>query len=129
MAMKEVSSLDGKGRVLIPSGMRDALNITEGEKIVLELDLAGRAIRIEPAYERKLLVIHIVLGDRPGALASAATVLADLGVDLVATRSHSTRRGEAAVWEVECNPAKASVHRIKEGLAKVGARIASAKWE
>jgi AbrB family looped-hinge helix DNA binding protein len=128
MPLREVSYIDAKGRVLIPSSMRDVLNMKDGEKVVLELDSSGRTVKIEPAYEKKLLVLNILLGDRPGTLASAATVLADLGVDLVSTQSHSTRRGTAAVWEVECNPEKASMREIREGLAKAGAKLISSKW-
>ncbi len=129
MSLKEVSSLDGKGRVLIPSGMRDALNLKEGEKILLELDPEGRAIMIEPAYEKKLLILKIALSDKPGALAAAAAVLARLKVDLVSTNSHSTRRGEEAVWEVKCNPSGTSVSKLKEALSKAGARVLSAQWK
>ena len=123
------ASLDGKGRVLIPQAIRDAAGISTGEKLLVHFDPKSHAIVVEPAHEKKLLFLEILLGDRPGSLASAAGALADLGVDLVSTHSHSSRRGEAAVWEVECNPRDASVTGVKAALAKAGARLSSSKWE
>jgi len=128
MAGKDVSSIDGKGRVLIPQSIRDAANLKTGEKVVLEYDPSRKAVVLEPAHEKKLLRLTIALSDRPGSLASAAAVLARLGVDLVSTQSHSSQRGEAAVWEVECSPGKKSSSEIKAGLAKAGARLTAAKW-
>jgi len=114
--------------VLIPQSIRDAANLKAGEKVVLEYDPSRKAVVLEPAHEKKLLRLTIALSDRPGSLASAASVLAKLGVDLVSTQSHSKQRGEAAVWEVECNPGKKSSPEIRAGLAKVGARLLAAKW-
>ena len=122
------ASLDGKGRVLIPQSVREAAGISNGEKLLVHFDPELRAIVIEPAHEKKLLTLEILLADQPGSLASAAGALAKLGVDLVSTRSHSSRRGEAALWEVECNPHSASVPAIKAALAKVGASLSSSKW-
>lgn len=127
MAGKNVSTVDGKGRVLIPQSIRDAANLKPDEKVILEYDPARRAITIEPAHEKKLLRIEILLADSPGSLAHAASVLAKLGVDLVSTQSHSSRRGEAAVWNVECNPGKANIAKIKSALARAGAKIISSK--
>ena len=125
MAGKNVSTVDGKGRVLIPQSIRDAANIKANEKVILEFDSTSGAITIEPAHEKKLLRLEILLADSPGSLASAASVLAKLGVDLVSTQSHSSRRGEAAVWSVECNSGKAAPASIKQALAKAGAKIIS----
>lgn len=127
MPGKNVSSVDEKGRVLIPQSMRDALNLKPGEKVVLELE-DNSAVRVEPAREKKLLKLKILLADSPGALAQAAVALAKLGVDLVSTNSHSSRRGEAATWEVECNPGKATVAQIRRALSDVGAKTISAQW-
>ncbi len=129
MSGNNISSVDGKGRILIPQSIRDAANIKADEKVIVEFDPASRSIIIEPAHEKKLLRLGILLSDSPGSLASAAAILSKLGVDLVSTRSHSSRRGEAAVWEVECNPGKATVSQIKSALGKAGARITGAKKE
>ena len=129
MAGKNTCNLDEKGRVLIPQSMRDVLNLKPGEKMVLELDTKGKAIVISPAHEKKLLKLDILLSDSPGALAHAAVALARLGIDFVSTQSHSSVRGEEAVWEVACNPGKISAQEIRVALAKSGAKLISAEWE
>ncbi len=129
MVGENVSSLDSKGRVLIPQGLRDALNLKSGERVILELDTETKTIHLSPSHEKKLLRLRIQLDDRPGSLASAATALAGLGVDLVNTHSHSSERGERAVWTVDCNPGKASIPDIKKGLEKCWAKVLSAEWE
>lgn len=129
MGGKGISSIDAKGRVLIPQSIRDAAGIKKDEKVVVEYDSASRSIRVSPAHEKKLLKLQIALSDSPGSLAHAAGALAAIGVDLVSTQSRSSRRGEAAVWEVECNPGKNSSSEIRASLAKSGARLLSAKWE
>jgi AbrB family looped-hinge helix DNA binding protein len=129
MSGENISSVDTKGRVLIPQGLRDALNLKSGERVILELDPETKAIRLSSSHEKKLLRLRIQLDDKPGSLASAATALADMGVDLVNTHSHSSERGERAVWMVDCNPGKASVADIKAGLAKCWAKLLTAEWE
>jgi len=126
---KSVASIDKKGRLLIPQSLRDAMNIRDGEKVILELDEKNGGMSISPAHEKRLLKLSIMLGDSPGSLASAATALSKLGVDFVSTQSHSARRGEAAIWEVECNPRSASIPRIKTSVKRSGAKVLSAKWE
>ena len=129
MPGKNVSSVDEKGRVLIPQSIRDALNLKAGEKVVLEMDSLGKAVKIEPAYEKKLLKLRILLSDKPGSLAAAAAALARVRVDLVSTQSHSSNRGEAAEWAVECNPGKAGIEGIKSALARAGAKLLSSEWD
>jgi AbrB family looped-hinge helix DNA binding protein len=126
--MGEILPLDEKGRVLIPKPLREALDLHPGDKAIVELDEKGEYVRILPSRERKLLHLTIDLGDQPGALAKAAAALSSLGVDLVSTRSHSARRGQSAVWEVQCNPQGAAMGRIKAVLEKAGARLAASKW-
>jgi AbrB family looped-hinge helix DNA binding protein len=121
--------LDEKGRVLIPQSIRDSLSLKAGEKVLVLYDAETKTIRITPSYEKKLLRLEILLDDAPGSLATAATALADMGVDLVNTQSHSAKRGEHAIWEVDCNPGKASISEIKAGLAKCWAKVVSAEWE
>ncbi len=129
MSGRSISSVDEKGRVLVPQSIRDALNLRSGEKVVLELDSASKSVKIEPVHEKRLLHIAIHLADSPGSLAHAALALANLGVDLVNTRSHSSRRGEAAIWDVECNPGRTSLLEIRAALAKTGAKLLSSQWE
>src|SRR3989338_7025363 len=128
MVNKSVSSLDGKGRVLIPQSLRDAAGLSAGDKVAVALGEDGTSVNISSFREKKLLSLEILLSDSPGALASVAAALAGIGIDLVSTSSRSSKRGEAAVWNVECNPGKMTVPEIRRAVAKAGARVASAKW-
>jgi len=123
-----MSSLDKKGRVLIPLPLREAVGMGSGEKVLISVDSASKTLLVQPAHEKKLLSLQIELADRPGALAKAALTLYDLGVDLVSTHSRSSRRGEAAHWQVECNPKGVSASEIKGALSKAGAKLASSRW-
>ncbi|VVB56954.1 Uncharacterised protein [uncultured archaeon] len=124
-----VSSLDEKGRVLIPLSLRERVGLASGEKVLVSADPASKTLIIEPSHEKELLSLTIELGDQPGALAKAALALYDLGVDLVSTHSRSARRGEVALWEVECNPRDASIAQIKAALLKCGAKLAASQWQ
>ena len=117
------SSLDEKGRVVIPQSIRDNLNIKAGELLIVSS--SNNSIIIEPAHEKKLLHLEIGLSDEPGSLAKAATALAKINVDLVSTSSRSSRRGEIAIWSVECNSGKTNLSQIKSALSSVGAKIIS----
>ena len=129
MSSKSVSSIDEKGRVLIPQSLREQVSLAPGEKVLLSADAASKMICIEPAHEKKLMSLSIELADKPGSLAKAALALYDINVDLVSTRSRSSKRGEAAVWLVECNPQGASIAQIKAALGKARAKIETARWE
>ena len=125
MVSKHTANLDSKGRVVIPQSIRDELNIKEGEKLIISSE--KNSIIIEPAHEKKLLHLEIGLSDEPGSLAKAASALAQLKVDLVSTSSRSSRRGELAIWSVECNPGKTKLPQIKHALSKAGAKIISSR--
>ena len=129
MSGKNVSSIDEKGRVLIPQTLREQVGLTSGEKVLVSADPSSKTIFIEPAHEHNLLSLTIELADQPGSLASAAAALSLLGVDLVSTHSRSSQRGERAVWVVECNPRGATMAQIKAALAKCGASITGSKRE
>ena len=126
---KVVTKLDSKGRVVIPQSMRDSLGISEGDSLLVSQNAETGEIVIAPSFEKKLFRLEIILSDKPGALSHAAVALAGLGVDLVRTQSRSSKRGDKAVWIVECNPGKNKTGAIASALAKAGAKLKEAKWE
>lgn len=125
--MLETAKLDSKGRVLIPQHLREAAGIMADDRVIVSFEEGKRRIIIEPAKEKRLLRLTIALPDKPGALAAAASALAKLKVDLVSTYSHSSLRGERALWVVECNPSSNSVEKIRAELQKCGAKLLSSK--
>ena len=123
MPSKHTVNLDSKGRVVIPQSIRDSLGIKTGEKLIVSSD--KNSIIIEPTHEKKLLHLEIGLSDQPGSLANAALALSKIKVDLVSTSSRSSRRGEKAIWSVECNPGKATISQIKKALANCNSKLIS----
>jgi prephenate dehydratase len=105
------------------------LGIKTGEKLLISHDAQSGAIVIEPAHEKKLLYLEIGLSDEPGSLAKAANALAKINVDLVSTASRSSRRGEAAIWSVQCNPGKTTMAQIRKALGKIGATLDFCEWK
>ena len=126
MGAKYTTNLDSKGRVVIPQSIRDSLNLKEGEKLIVSSE--NNSITIEPAHEKKLLRMEILLSDEPGSLAKAAFALAKINVDLVSTSSRSSRRGEQAIWSVECSPGSIGMGEIKSALKDAGAKVLSSGW-
>ena len=126
---KVAAKLDSKGRVVIPQSMRDGIGIKDGDRLLISQDAESGEIVIAPSFENKLFRLEIILSDKPGALSHAAVALAGLGVDLVRTQSRSSKRGDEAVWIVECNPGKNRAGGIAAALSKAGAKLKSAKWE
>ncbi|OIO27164.1 hypothetical protein AUJ14_00135 [Candidatus Micrarchaeota archaeon CG1_02_55_22] len=122
MATAEPAKLDGKGRVLIPSGMREYLRLKPDSTLLVSLDDANGRIIITPTGEKKLAHLIIGISDKPGSLARAAKTLADHGVDLITTESRSLSRGASAEWRVTCSAdSLRDVTALKKALLANGA--------
>jgi AbrB family looped-hinge helix DNA binding protein len=123
--MTEIVRVDSRGRVTLPSPLRDAVRLPEGVYVMLVADLDKKEIRIVPFAdpEAKLVEIHITFADVPGALARVATILAKEGVDLLSTESRSLRRGESAEWVaiVDISKCKVESDELKRKLMEDGA--------
>ena len=102
MRMTEIVRVDSRGRITMPSSIRDAVRLAEGMYVMLIADLDKKEIRIAPFAdpEAKLVELSITFSDSPGALAKSASILADQGVDLLSSESRTLRRGKSAEWVV-----------------------------
>jgi len=120
MRMTEVVRVDSRGRVTMPSSIRDAVRLSEGMYVILVADLDKREIRIVPFAdpEAKLVEFRITFGDVPGALAKAAEAMASQGVDLLSSESRTLRRGESAEWIVVADVSKCKC-KLKELEPKI----------
>jgi len=100
MRMSEIVRIDSRGRVTMPSSIRDALRLSEGMYVILIADVDRKEVRIVPFAdpEARLVEFRITFADVPGALAKAAALLAREGVDLLSSESRTLRRGESAEW-------------------------------
>jgi len=125
MRMSEIVRIDSRGRVTMPSSIRDAIRLSEGMYVMLIADLDNKEIRIVPFAdpEAQLVEFRIKLRDAPGALARAATLLAEQGVDLLSTESRTLRRGESAEWFAiaDVSKSKFKLEELREKILKEGA--------
>jgi len=122
MRMTEIVRVDSRGRITMPSSIREAIRLSEGMYVMLIADLDKKEIRITPFAdpEAKLIELSITFSDAPGALAKAASTLADEGVDLLSSESRTLRRGKSAEWVVV-----ADVSRCKCTLKELEQKIAA----
>lgn len=125
--MSEIVRIDSRGRVTMPSSIRDAVRLSEGMYVILVADLDRKEVRIVPFAdpEARLVEFRITFADVPGALAKAAAVLAREGVDLLSSESRTLRRGESAEWFIiadvsnsKCKPEELEQKVIEEAAAK-----------
>lgn len=120
--MNTIIKLDTRGRLVIPNEYREALDLRQGDNVLLSLDSKTNTITINPIYSdtKNLINIEITFGDKPGSLAKIATKLAELKVDLIMTESKSFERGEKARWNIiaDISKTKISIQQIKKELNK-----------
>lgn len=127
MRMTEIVRVDSRGRITMPSSIREAVKLSEGMYVMLIADLDKKEIRIvsfaDP--EAKLVELNITFSDIPGALAKAASILADQGVDLLSSESRTLRRGKSAEWvaiadisRCKCTLTELEQKIVAEGTAK-----------
>ncbi|MDH5634339.1 MAG: AbrB family transcriptional regulator, partial [Candidatus Bathyarchaeota archaeon] len=78
MRMTEIVRIDSRGRITMPSSLREAVKLSEGMYVMLIADLDEKEVRIVPFAdpEAKLIELCITFSDMPGALAKAANILA-----------------------------------------------------
>jgi AbrB family looped-hinge helix DNA binding protein len=120
MRMTEIVRVDSRGRITMPSSIREAVRLSEGMYVMLIADLDKKEVRISPFAdpEAKLVELSISFSDVPGALAKSASILADEGVDLLSSESRTLRRGKSAEWVVV-----ADVSRCKCTLKELEQKI------
>lgn len=98
----DFTTMDSKSRVTIPLKIRKLLGLSEGMKFIIIANTSRKEIKIIPLVELRANVyrLRIVMSDRPGVLARAASLLAEENVDLLMTESRTVRRGELAEWVI-----------------------------
>jgi AbrB family looped-hinge helix DNA binding protein len=127
MRMTEIVRIDSRGRVTMPSSIREAVRLSEGMYVMLIADLDEKEVRITPFAdpEAKLVELRVNFSDVPGALAKAANILAKEGADLLSSQSRTLRRGKSAEWMVvadvsrcRCKLEELEKRIVAEGAAK-----------
>lgn len=124
----EISKLDSKGRLQIPSSFREFLILKPSSPLLVSLDEQNARLVLTPTSEKKLVIIKIEISDKPGSLAAAASALSKEGVDLVSSESHSMASGKSAEWKVICGASSVKdPHSIRKRLLSAGAKSVSIK--
>lgn len=127
MRMSEIVRIDSRGRVTMPSSIRDAVGLSEGMHVMLIAHLDKKEVQIVPFADpkAKLIEFRVTFADVPGALAKAADILAKQGVDLLSSESRTLRRGQSAEWVIvadvskcKCELQKLEQKVVEEGAAK-----------
>jgi len=122
--MNSIIKLDTRGRLVIPNEFREALDLKEGDNVLVSMDSKNNAINISPIYSetKNLVKMELTFGDKPGCLAKIATKLAELKIDLIMTESKSYERGTKARWSIIADISKTdfSVQQIKKEIVETG---------
>ena len=125
MRMTEIVRIDSRGRITMPSSIREAVRLSEGMYVMLIADLDEKDVRITPFAdpEAKLVELRITFSDIPGALAKAANVLAGQRVDLLSSQSRTLRRGKSAEWVVvaDVSRCKCKLEELERKIVEEGA--------
>lgn len=124
MRISEIVRIDDRGRVTLPSTLREAVGLSEGMFVMLVADVEEKNVKILPFAdpEAKLVEFQITIRDVPGALAKAASVLAEKNVDFLSTTSRTLKRGESAEWVVIADISKCNcqIEELKQVILKDG---------
>lgn len=130
MRVSEIVRIDSRGRVTLPSALRESIGLSEGMYVMLIAEIEEKQVRIIPFAdpEAKLVEFHLAIRDAPGALAKAASVLAENNVDLLSTTSRTLKRGELAEWIVVADISKCKC-KLMELREKILDRKAAEKIE
>ena len=125
MRIVEIVKVDTRGRITMPTPLRETLGIAEGMHVMLIGDLEKHEIRILPFAdpEASLIELRITLTDEPGSLAKVATILAENKIDLLSSQSRTLRRGRSAEWFVVADISKCSLD-----LGTLEEKITSTKY-
>jgi AbrB family looped-hinge helix DNA binding protein len=124
MRLSEIVRVDSRGRILIPSAVRNSLGLREESYVMLIADIESQEIRLIPFADpgAALYELKITFDDFPGALAKAALKLAELGVDLLSTQSRTLYRGKLAEWHalVDLSRCKVKIEKLRDKLVRNG---------
>jgi len=127
MRISEIVRIDSRGRITLPVSIREVTGLSEGQFVMIIADLESQEVRIIPYTdsEARLVELHFILSDNPGALAQVAAFLANNQVDLLSTTSRTLKRGQSAEWIVvaDLSKCKCSISELKTKIIKDRAAI------
>lgn len=101
MSIEETVKVDSKGRVTIPSAIRELFNIREGMYLLMVADKNNKEIKLIPLpISAQLAKIRLIVEDRTGVLADITRFLASMSIDIVSTKCIVLKREELGECEM-----------------------------
>jgi len=101
MSIEETVKVDSKGRVTIPSSIRELFDIREGMYLLIVADKNSREIKLVPLpVTAQLVKLRLIVEDRTGVLADITKFLASKNVDIVSTKCIVLKREELGECEM-----------------------------
>jgi len=114
-----VSKLDSKGRILIPSHVRKHLKVKDGTEVILVPDHEKNELRMLPLVKGKSAKMRFVLTDLPDSLASIANLLDTNNINIIASESRSLSRN-LTEWNLVID-----ISQYNDGFEKLKERFLS----
>ncbi len=118
----EKLKIDTKGRIVLPYAFRSTMGMREGDYVFASMDDSKTSIVLSPFGERQVYRIDFEMSDSPGAFMKILKILADEGVDMVATEAHSLVREKSASGRVFCKLRSKESMKVASLLRKAGAK-------
>lgn len=101
MSIEETVKVDSKGRITIPSAIRELFNIREGMYLLMIADRNSKEIKLVPLpIAAQLLKLRLIVEDRTGVLAEITRFLASRNIDIVSTKCVVLKREELGECEM-----------------------------
>lgn len=117
---EEIIRVDSKGRVTIPSRIREELGMQEGSYVSVRANKDDKCaiIGLFAGAKARLVEMTLRIPDRPGALARAARALSELNIDLMMSSSRTLKKGDVAEWVVvaDISGVRLPLQEIRERL-------------
>jgi AbrB family looped-hinge helix DNA binding protein len=123
MSIEETVKVDSKGRVTIPSSIRELFDIREGMYLLIVADKNSREIKLVPLpVTAQLVKLRLIVEDRTGVLADITKFLASKNVDIVSTKCIVLKREELGECEMIIDINRSSyidISSIEQDLQKL----------
>ncbi len=119
MKNPNIAKIDSKGRILVPSHIRDILDAKEGTELLLVSDMEKSQVRMIPLSKEKTAALRLLIKDTPGSLARIASMLAEKHVNIITSESRTLVKGKLAEWNLivdtsECGGDVKEIKKIKD---------------
>ncbi|MEM7816104.1 MAG: ACT domain-containing protein [Candidatus Aenigmatarchaeota archaeon] len=117
-----ITKMDSKGRILIPSHIREILDIEEGTEIIIIPNSEKSEARLLPLTKNNTAEIKIRMTDSPGSLAGIAKMLEKHKISILMSKTRSIVKGKVAEWDmiVDISNSSKQLDKIKSSFLGSG---------